>query len=99
MNQYITKKSAVDALLRKGQESKRYGLGETWELNLFEIQEAIEAIPPVSVSENHSTVVQTTTNSKSSMVQMPICLRCGRGPILDTYVCCPYCMAIIDRRI
>ena len=42
---FITKKQAINALLLKGQHSTRYKLGETWELNLFEIQEAINAIP------------------------------------------------------
>ena len=61
MAEYITKKDAINALLNKGQHSKRYKLGETWELNLFEIQEAIEQIPaadvqPVIETENMATV-------------------------------------------
>lgn len=34
---YITKGDAVLALLEKGQHSKRYKLGETWELKMFDI--------------------------------------------------------------
>lgn len=46
---YITKGDAVLALLEKGQHSKRYKLGESWELNLFEIQEAIDDMPTADV--------------------------------------------------
>lgn len=46
---YITKGDAVLALLEKGQHSKRYKLGESWELNFFEIQEAIDAMPATDV--------------------------------------------------
>ena len=45
VNKYITKKDAINALLEKGQHSNRYKLGETWELNLLEIQEAIDKLP------------------------------------------------------
>ena len=49
MDEYISKEDAINALLDKGQHSRRYGLGETWELNLMEIQEAINAIPAIDV--------------------------------------------------
>lgn len=39
---YVSKGEVVLALLEKGQHSTRYKLGDTWELNLFEIQEAID---------------------------------------------------------
>lgn len=51
MAEYITKEQAINALLLKGQKSTRYKLGETWELNLFEIQEAINSIPPLDIKE------------------------------------------------
>lgn len=43
----ISRQAARNALLNKGQHSKRYKLGETWELNLMEIEEAIAGVPPV----------------------------------------------------
>ena len=49
MAEYITKEQAINALLLKGQKSTRYKLGETWELNLYEIQEAINTIPVTDV--------------------------------------------------
>ena len=42
----IYRQAAIDALLDKGQASRRYKLGETWELNLDEITEAIGSVPP-----------------------------------------------------
>lgn len=41
-NNYVSKGEVVLALLEKGQRSTRYKLGDSWELNLFEIQEAID---------------------------------------------------------
>lgn len=51
MDEYVSKEDAINALLNKGQHSRRYRLGETWELNLMEIQEAINAIPATDVQE------------------------------------------------
>lgn len=41
-NCYVSKGEVVLALLEKGQRSTRYKWGDSWELNLFEIQEAID---------------------------------------------------------
>lgn len=35
------------ALIEKGQNSKRYNWGDTWELNASEIREALESLPSV----------------------------------------------------
>ena len=45
VNKYITKEDAINALVEKGQHSKRYKLDEIWELNFLEIQEAFEKLP------------------------------------------------------
>ena len=45
MKYRVSKESVLNALLEKGQSSKRYRLGETWELNYPEIIEAIDAMP------------------------------------------------------
>jgi len=42
----ISRHDALDALVEKGQQSRRYKLGETWELNFEEIREALETVPP-----------------------------------------------------
>lgn len=43
----ISRQAARNALLNKGQHSKRYKLGETWELNLMEIEETLGELPSV----------------------------------------------------
>ena len=41
----VARGDILDALIEKGQKSKRYKLGENWELNLSEIKEAVESVP------------------------------------------------------
>ena len=48
-NGFVTIRDVELAMLEKGQESKRYKLGETWELNLMEIREALNAISPTKL--------------------------------------------------
>lgn len=41
----VARGDILDALIEKGQKSKRYKWGESWELNLSEIKEAVESVP------------------------------------------------------
>lgn len=41
----VARGDVLDALIEKGQNSKRYKWGESWELNLTEIKEAVESVP------------------------------------------------------
>ena len=45
MSDLISRQDAILALLEKGQRSRRYKLGEVWELNFDEIREALETVP------------------------------------------------------
>ena len=45
MDDTIYRRAAIVALLEKGQHSRRYKLGDIWELNFDEIREAIDALP------------------------------------------------------
>jgi len=47
MSDLIRRGDVLDALIEKGQKSKRYEWGDRWELNLFEIKEAVESVPSV----------------------------------------------------
>lgn len=100
---YITKGDAVLALLEKGQHSKRYKLGETWELNFFEIQEAIDDMP--------SADVQPVKRGRWEQIgeQSAKCTACdcvlksngidktGKALIFKAaYHYCPYCGARMD---
>ena len=45
MSDLVNRGDILDALIEKGQKSKRYKWGESWELNLSEIKEAVESVP------------------------------------------------------
>ena len=45
MSDLISRQATYLALVEKGQASKRYKLGETWELNGEEIREVLDALP------------------------------------------------------
>lgn len=45
MADLIDREDAYIALVEKGQASKRYKLGEIWELNGKEIREALDSVP------------------------------------------------------
>lgn len=45
MSDLISRQDAIYALLEKGQRSRRYKLGEIWELNFDEIREALATVP------------------------------------------------------
>lgn len=47
MNDLISRKSTLEALIEKGQNSKRYEWGECWELNGEEIREVLDSLPSV----------------------------------------------------
>ena len=42
----FSRRDAELALLKKGQASRRYRLGDVWELNFDEIREAFKEAPP-----------------------------------------------------
>lgn len=46
-NDLISKRAALLAFIEKGQNSKRYNWGDTWELNASEIREVLESLPSV----------------------------------------------------
>lgn len=46
MDDLISRQAAKLAVIEKGQASKRYKLGEFWELNRDEIWEALDSVPP-----------------------------------------------------
>ena len=58
MGDLISRNAVFDALIEKGQNSKRYKLGEKWELNLTEIIEAINAISSAESEERIAKVVE-----------------------------------------
>ena len=51
MDDLIKRQASVLTLLEKGQKSRRYKVGEIWELNFDEIREALETVPSVDAVE------------------------------------------------
>lgn len=51
MDELIRRQTSILTLLEKGQKSRRYKLGEIWELNFDEIREALETVPSVDAVE------------------------------------------------
>ena len=41
----VSRKAVYDAMVEKGQRSRRYKLGESWELNGTEIREVLDTMP------------------------------------------------------
>lgn len=49
MNKIVFLDDVLDALIKKGQESKRYKWGDVWELNGVEIREALDKVPIIDL--------------------------------------------------
>ena len=88
------KKSIIDA----GQSSRRYKLGEVWELNGAEIEEVIDAQLPIEERKKGKWII-SNTNSKVTTYK---CSECGRivhddtgYEVLKDY---PYCHCGADMR-
>lgn len=90
---YLSKKEILLAIVEKGQSSRRYKLGEFWELNFEEIREALDDVPAADVRP----VVRGSWEWE--MYQMtPHCSVCGGkgkpGPAIEErFSFCPWCGA------
>ena len=54
MSDLIRREDAINTLIEKWQNTKRYKLGEIWELNLSEITDAIKSIPSIELKQKKS---------------------------------------------
>lgn len=54
MSDLVSKEDVINTLIEKGQNTKRYKLGEIWELNLSEITDAIKSIPVIESKQKKS---------------------------------------------
>lgn len=64
----ITKKDVINALIMKGQQSKRYKLSEVWELNLDEIVEALNGLEFGEEQKTALEAVKTKKNDRDILV-------------------------------
>ena len=70
MSDLIRREDVINALEEKGQSSRRYKLGEFWELNLSEIKEALDGIPsaePERKTGEWISVESNTVNGRCSV--------------------------------
>jgi hypothetical protein len=66
MSELISRQDAIFALLEKGQQTRRYKLGEIWELNFDEMREALATVPSAEpMSDN------TIRNEADELKSMP----------------------------
>ncbi len=70
MSDLIEREAAIYALLEKGQRSRRYKVGEIWELNFDEIREALATVPsteaiPVSWIEER---IENAIKAKKTLI-------------------------------
>ena len=77
MDDLISRKAVELAMIEKGQNSKRYRLGETWELNGEEIREALATIPSVE-PEQIVLDVDIRANGWNAKSAIRFCPTCGR---------------------
>ena len=95
MSDLISRQAARNALLNKGQHSKRYKLGETWELNLMEIEEALGELPSVTPERKtgkwvHMVGFWECDQCHAEYTDMPTCM----GKVIYEY--CPMCGAKME---
>lgn len=80
MSDLIDRQAVFDALIEKGQNSKRYKLGENWELNLPEIIEAINVIPSAEPERKTKIEMNWATyfdNMGTAIIHIPYSYKCG----------------------
>ncbi len=88
----VFKKDVIIALVGKGQASKRYKLGETWELNGEEIREAVGDMKPAEVRP----VVRGRWEQVMGKYDLLVrCNKCRYIPIDINVNFCPNCGAVM----
>ena len=97
MSDLISRQAVRIALVNKGQCSKRYKLGETWELNLMEIEEALEELPSVEPERKTGKWIKVVDEETSISITWHYeCSSCGSRKGWKDYHYCPSCGAKME---
>lgn len=80
----IDRQAAIEALLEKGQSSRRYKIGEIWELNFDEIREVLNSLPSAEPKQK-----------QGEWVEYPYCL-CYEGALTEEDIACSSCGAVFN---
>lgn len=91
MSDLISREDAINALVEKGQSSKRYRLGDFWELNLSEIKEALDALPSAESERRKGKWSNYKDEHCCSVCKCVVISECWDDDIRYDY--CPYCGA------
>ena len=96
MDDLISRQDAIYALLEKGQRSRRYKLGEIWELNFDEIREALATV------QSAEPVKHGKWEMKPDLFgffdEIPVCSKCGcTTKMREKTKYCPNCGARMDE--
>ena len=86
MNDIISREAAIEALLEKGQSSRRYKIGEIWELNFGEIREALATVPSAEPERKTGHWVYDK-NGMDWNIPAWVCSEChGRNDMIPTHI-------------
>ena len=94
MYDLIRRGDVLDALIEKGQKSKRYEWGDRWELNLFEIKEAVESVPSAEPERKKGKWSNYKDEHCCSVCKCVVISECWDDDIRYDY--CPYCGAEME---
>ena len=88
----VSRKAVYDAMVEKGQRSRRYKLGEIWELNGTEIREALDTVPSVTPKRKRGKWIDETFKPWGLVYHPYRCDQCGEHSEADSNFC-PNCGA------
>ena len=97
----VSRKAVYDAMVEKGQCSRRYKLGEIWELDGTEIREALDTVPSVTPKRKRGKWEEKAVSDEKVIDewQSARCSACGKyhtAPYMyyfNNYNFCPNCGA------
>lgn len=98
----ISRQAAEIAFVEKGQLSRRYKLGEVWELNYEEIRDVLNDLPSVQPEQKTGRWIFEKGDGKTC-VDGYICSACGRSyhtkvPYFSEFDFCPCCGAKMENK-
>ena len=92
MSDLISRHDAIIALLEKGQKSRRYKVGDIWELNFDEIREALATVPSADPERKKGKWIKTDEREEW-YGDIYVCSLCGYRLIDANEKYCPNCGA------
>ena len=96
----VSRKAVYEAMVEKGQRSRRYKLGETWELNGAEIRETLDTVPSVTPKRKTGKWIDAVLQNDNGGLPVQVCDQCNTFfPLAYTgggHRFCPSCGAKME---